>query len=34
VKAAEYLVVSGKPTKDDLQSCWKLGATLAAQLME
>ena len=33
VKAAEYVVVSGKPTKPQLQSCWELGATVAAQLM-
>jgi multimeric flavodoxin WrbA len=33
VKAAEYVVVSGKPSKTDLQACWNLGATLAAQLM-
>ena len=34
VKAAEYVVVSGKPSKADLESCWDLGATVAAQLME
>jgi len=33
VKAAEYVVVSGKPTKADLESCWNLGATLAATLI-
>ncbi|EKF24069.1 NADPH-dependent FMN reductase family protein [Mycolicibacterium hassiacum DSM 44199] len=33
VKAAEYVVVSGKPSKEDLQACWELGATVAAQLM-
>ncbi|MGC4932671.1 flavodoxin family protein [Gordonia sp. DT30] len=33
-KAAEYVVVSGAPTKDDREACWELGATLAAQLME
>lgn len=33
VKAAENVVVSGKPSKDDLQLCWELGATVAAQLM-
>lgn len=33
VKAAEYVVVSGKPDKADLEACWELGATLAAQLM-
>lgn len=34
VKAAEYVLVSGKPSKEDLQACWELGATVAAQLME
>ena len=34
MKAAEYVVVTGKPTKDDVESCWELGATIAAQLME
>lgn len=33
VKAADYVVVSGKPTKTDLEACWNLGATVAAQLM-
>ncbi len=33
VKAAETVDVAGKPTKDDLESCWNLGATVAAQLM-
>lgn len=33
VKAAEYVVASGKPTKADLESCWNLGATLAATLI-
>ena len=33
-KAAEYVVVSGKPSKDDLEACWELGATVAAQLMD
>jgi hypothetical protein len=32
VKAAEHVVVSGKPSKGDLESCWELGATVAAQL--
>lgn len=32
-KAAEYVVVSGKPGKSDLEACWNLGATLAAGLM-
>ncbi len=34
VKAAEYVVVSGKPSKTNLESCGELGATIAAQLME
>lgn len=33
-KAAETVVVAGKPTKDDLERCWNLGATVAAQLMQ
>jgi len=32
-KAAEYVTVSGKPSKDDLEACWELGATVAAALM-
>ena len=32
-KAAATVVVSGKPSKDDLEACWELGATVAAQLM-
>ena len=32
-KAAEYVVISDKPSKDDLDACWELGATVAAQLM-
>jgi hypothetical protein len=27
-------LVSGKPSKTDLESCRELGATIAAQLME
>ena len=34
VKAAEYVVVSVKPSKAGLESCWELGAAIAAQLME
>jgi multimeric flavodoxin WrbA len=34
VRAAETVIVSGKPTKDDLEACWNLGATVAAGLME
>ncbi|MFR9751803.1 flavodoxin family protein [Nocardia sp. 004] len=33
VRAADYVVVSGKPAKSDLEACWELGATVAAQLM-
>lgn len=32
-KAAEYVVVMGKPSTDDLEGCWNLGATVAAMLM-
>ena len=32
-KAAATVVVSGKPSKEDLEACWELGATVAAQLM-
>lgn len=34
LRAADTVIVSGKPTKDDLEACWNLGATVAAQLME
>ncbi|CAN5490402.1 flavodoxin family protein [soil metagenome] len=34
VKSADYVVVSGKPSKEQLESCWELGATVAAQLMD
>jgi len=33
VKASDYVVVMGKPTKADVEACWNLGATVAAQLM-
>lgn len=33
VKAAATVSVSGKPSKADLESCWNLGATVAATLM-
>ncbi len=33
-QAARTVVVSGKPEKTDLEACWNLGATVAAQLME
>lgn len=32
-QAAETVVVSGKPSKTDLEACWNLGATVAATLM-
>lgn len=32
-KAAETVVVAGKPNKADVEACWNLGATVAAQLM-
>jgi multimeric flavodoxin WrbA len=32
-KAAEHVLVTGEPTKDDLRACWELGATIAAGLM-
>lgn len=34
VQAAQTVVVSGKPSKTDLEACVELGGTLAAQLME
>jgi multimeric flavodoxin WrbA len=33
VKASADVVASGKPSKGDLEACWNLGATVAAQLM-
>jgi multimeric flavodoxin WrbA len=33
VQVAETVVVMGKPTKADVEACWNLGATVAAQLM-
>ncbi len=32
-KSAEHVSVTGEPSKEDLESCWELGATLAATLM-
>ncbi|MFA4051888.1 flavodoxin family protein [Mycobacteroides chelonae] len=32
-RAAQTVIVSGKPTKTDHEACWNLGATVAAQLM-
>jgi multimeric flavodoxin WrbA len=34
VQAADTVTVAGKPTKADVEACWNLGATVAAQLME
>ncbi|MCV7427940.1 flavodoxin family protein [Mycobacterium montefiorense] len=34
VKSADTVSVSGKPSKADVEACWNLGATIAAQLME
>ena len=33
IRAAEDVVVSGKPARDEVRACWELGATIAAQLM-
>ncbi|BBY66263.1 flavodoxin family protein [Mycolicibacterium helvum] len=33
VRAADNVVVMGKPTKLDVEACWNLGATIAATLM-
>jgi hypothetical protein len=33
VRVADHVVVSGKPTKADVDACWNLGATVAATLM-
>ncbi|MEV6768326.1 flavodoxin family protein [Nocardia sp. NPDC051030] len=32
-KAAAPVIVSGPPSKADIERCWELGATVAAQLM-
>ncbi len=34
LKAGDYVVVSGKPEKAELEACWELGATVAAMLMD
>ena len=34
LRVAQNVVVSGKPSRDDLEACWNLGATVAAGLME
>ncbi|MFD4294934.1 flavodoxin family protein [Rhodococcus sp. NPDC058505] len=33
VRAAGNVIVSGKPSKAEVEACWELGATVAAQLM-
>lgn len=33
-RAADTVVVSGKPGKDEVAACWNLGATVAATLMD
>lgn len=32
-RVAETVIVSGKPARADVEACWNLGATVAAQLM-
>lgn len=32
-KAAAPVIISGPPSKQDVERCWELGATVAAQLM-
>jgi multimeric flavodoxin WrbA len=32
-RVAETVIVSGKPTKSNIEACWNLGATVAATLM-
>ncbi|MBA0128075.1 flavodoxin family protein [Haloechinothrix sp. YIM 98757] len=32
-KAAETVTITGEPGKEDLEACWELGATLAANVM-
>ncbi|GAC82021.1 hypothetical protein GM1_060_00110, partial [Gordonia malaquae NBRC 108250] len=34
VQSGADVIVSGKPTKADLDACWELGATIAAGLMD
>jgi hypothetical protein len=34
LKAAETVLVPGKPSRVDVEACWNLSATVAAQLME
>jgi len=32
-RATEHVTVTGEPSRQDLQACWELGATVAAGLM-
>ncbi|WOC14439.1 hypothetical protein MP11Mi_35610 [Gordonia sp. MP11Mi] len=32
-KTVDYVIASNKPTKEQLEACWELGATVAAGLM-
>lgn len=34
LRVADSVVVSGKPSKAELEACWNLGATVAAALMD
>jgi hypothetical protein len=34
VKAFDDVVISGKPSKEQRQACWELGATVAAALLD
>jgi len=34
VRAAETVVVMGQSSRADIEACWNLGGTVAAQLME
>lgn len=33
-KATDHVISIGEPSKEDLQACWELGATVAAGLMD
>lgn len=33
-KVTDNVSVTGEPSKEDLEACWNLGATVAATLME
>ncbi|MFF6783113.1 NAD(P)H-dependent oxidoreductase [Streptomyces sp. NPDC012510] len=32
-RQAQAVIVTGEPSKEDIEACWELGATVAAQLM-